>query len=264
MLQTHDTKSTPLLIYLTSRDAARGRDALSRIQASPDLAAALRHSTVEWHALDILDAASIAALVTTIERKYDGQLDILINNAGIATKGDTFNADVAETTLACNYAATRAMNRAFLPILTLPKNKGARIVNVSSMAGRLGNLAPALQARFRDPDITVAKVDALMREFADGITLDDKQHSLPPPGWPRAAYAVSKMGVTGLTRALAKEYPNSVLINAVCPGYVNTDMTSGKGHKTIDEGAMTPTFAAIGDIGNTTGEFFEDCKIVKW
>jgi NAD(P)-dependent dehydrogenase (short-subunit alcohol dehydrogenase family) len=42
-----------------------------------------------------------------------------------------------------------------------------------------------------------------------------------------AAYAASKHGVLGLTRALALEVAlKGVTVNAICPGYVDTDMTT--------------------------------------
>jgi NAD(P)-dependent dehydrogenase (short-subunit alcohol dehydrogenase family) len=42
-----------------------------------------------------------------------------------------------------------------------------------------------------------------------------------------AAYAASKHGVLGLTRAVAIEVAASgVTVNAICPGYVDTDMVS--------------------------------------
>lgn len=42
-----------------------------------------------------------------------------------------------------------------------------------------------------------------------------------------AAYAASKHGVLGLTRSLALEVAaKGVTVNAICPGYVETDMTS--------------------------------------
>lgn len=42
-----------------------------------------------------------------------------------------------------------------------------------------------------------------------------------------AAYVAAKHGVVGLTRALAREYATQgITVNAVCPGYVDTDMTA--------------------------------------
>jgi 3-oxoacyl-[acyl-carrier protein] reductase len=42
----------------------------------------------------------------------------------------------------------------------------------------------------------------------------------------RASYSVTKSGVNALTRTAAIELgPNGILINAVCPGYIETDMT---------------------------------------
>jgi NAD(P)-dependent dehydrogenase (short-subunit alcohol dehydrogenase family) len=42
-----------------------------------------------------------------------------------------------------------------------------------------------------------------------------------------AAYVAAKHGVVGLTRALAREYASQgITVNAVCPGYVDTEMTA--------------------------------------
>ena len=43
----------------------------------------------------------------------------------------------------------------------------------------------------------------------------------------QAAYSASKSGVIGLTRTLAREYGGrGITANAVCPGFIETDMTS--------------------------------------
>lgn len=47
-------------------------------------------------------------------------------------------------------------------------------------------------------------------------------------GYGAVAYAASKAGVLGFTRALATEYAaHGVRVNAIVPGYVETDMTRG-------------------------------------
>lgn len=86
-------------------------------------------------------------------------------------------------------------------------------------------------------------------------------------GWPSAAYAVSKAGVTGMTKVVAeeaKERGDKVLINSCCPGYVNTDMTKGNGTKTVDQGAQTPVLLALGDIGEKSGLFWLGERPTEW
>ena len=104
---------------------------------------------------------------------------------------------------------------------------------------------------------TVNDVTKLMEAFTRAVEQGEEKEQ----GWPSAAYAVSKSGVTGMTRAIALEVAEGgqtgkgVLINSCCPGYVSTDMTKHRGAKTVDEGAQTPVFLACGDIGGKAGEF---------
>ena len=54
----------------------------------------------------------------------------------------------------------------------------------------------------------------------------------------RAAYSSTKAGLNGLTRACAVELaPHQILVNALCPGYVETEMTS-RNNSTADLNAI--------------------------
>ena len=70
-----------------------------------------------------------------------------------------------------------------------------------------------------------------------------------------------------MTRAIAlaeREKGSKVLINSCCPGFVNTDMTKGRGSKSVDEGAQTPVILGIGDIKDQTGLFWQHEKPIDW
>lgn len=104
-----------------------------------------------------------------------------------------------------------------------------------------------------------------MNEFVSAVEKGRESEE----GWPSSAYAVSKSGVTGMTRAVAREEEErgggkGVLINSCCPGYVDTDMTRGKGVRSVDEGARTPVMLALGDVGGVSGEFWRDGRVVEW
>jgi carbonyl reductase 1 len=134
----------------------------------------------------------------------------------------------------------------FVPLL---KPEG-RIVNLASMSGHLNKYSDDVRNRF------------LAAKTEKDITGNEKE-----AGYPSAAYAVSKAGLIGGTKALARaeqEKGSKLLVNACCPGYVNTDMTKGNGTKSPDEGAQTPVMLALADIKGSTGEFWQNEKPIEW
>jgi NAD(P)-dependent dehydrogenase (short-subunit alcohol dehydrogenase family) len=74
----------------------------------------------------------------------------------------------------------------------------------------------------------------------------------------------SKAALNALTRILAGELQGSgVLINAVCPGWVATDM-GGAGGRPVAAGAASVLWAVdLGDDG-PTGGFFRDGRPIPW
>jgi short-subunit dehydrogenase involved in D-alanine esterification of teichoic acids len=48
------------------------------------------HANLHLETLDISDSKSIDDFVSVVKQKY-GQIQVLVNNAGIAAKGDEFN-----------------------------------------------------------------------------------------------------------------------------------------------------------------------------
>ena len=79
------------------------------------------------------------------------------------------------------------------------------------------------------------------------------------------AYKISKLALNGITRILADELRGSgVLVNAVDPGWVRTDMGGAGAPRSVSRGADTAVFLAMLPDGGPTGRLFRDRREVPW
>ena len=135
---------------------------------------------------DLTDAGAAARIAQAVTDRF-GQIDVLVNNAGIAAVGDRIaevpftelDADDWDRRIAINLKTAFNATRAVLPGMV--QRGYGRIVNVSSVSG-------------------------------------------PVVVYPNAhAYAAAKAGLDGLTRSLAHDYArNGVTCNSVAPGWIAT------------------------------------------
>jgi NAD(P)-dependent dehydrogenase (short-subunit alcohol dehydrogenase family) len=177
--------------------------------------------------LDVTDQTTVDRLISDIDSDY-GRLDILVNNAGIVTDVGTTSAtadfDLVTVTLDTNLFGAWRVAKACIPLMQA-RNYG-RIVNVSSSVGSF----------------------ATMKSGAPG-------------------YRVSKAALNVLTRMLAvelaKDYPD-ILVNAVCPGDVQTDLGGPDAPRTVQQGADTPVWLATLPVGGPNGGFFRDREPISW
>lgn len=261
-------KSGPFLIYLTARSASRGADAVAALNADPQLKAAKAlaqdggDTTIKFKTLDISDPSSIKSFASFLTSEHPEGVDVVVNNAGIAMDG--FDSNVVRGTLETNYYGLLNASRALLPTI----RDGGRMVNVTSSVGRLDKYSEEITTAFREAAKTSTDaVSDIMQRFQTASENGDAEKGVKAAGYPAAAYAVSKAGANAATMALAMEQKKNgrgVLVNPCCPGFVNTDMTKGRGKKTVDEGAQTPVKLALGDIGGKSGEFWMHQEVAQW
>ncbi|HEY3092115.1 MAG TPA: 3-oxoacyl-ACP reductase FabG [Vicinamibacterales bacterium] len=138
--------------------AARGENAASTIS---EIEGAGRRG--EAVPLEVTDAASIDAMVSGVLARH-GRIDILVNNAGIARdqlmlrmKREDWD-DVIATNLTPAFVLVQA---ALKPMI---KQRGGRIISISSVVGQTGNAGQANYAASKAGLIGFSK--ALARELA--------------------------------------------------------------------------------------------------
>lgn len=174
--------------------------------------------------LDVTDAESITQLAAQVEQEY-GRLDILVNNAGILydTWQQPSTADFNTVQEAISTNTLGPWRMCKAFVPLLRRSQHGRIVNVSSGAGSITSM----------------------------------NNSAP-------AYSVSKAALNAFTLSLAAELKGAgILVNAVCPGWVATDM-GGAGGRPVEKGAASVIWAAMLPDDGPTGGFFRDGKPVAW
>lgn len=182
-----------------------------------------------YHQLDITNPESINQLVSFIQDKFN-RLDVLVNNAGICidTKRPPDNSIFKMKT---DTLRTTLETNLYGPLRLcqafaplMAERSYGRIVNVSSIAGQLSSM------RGRHP-----------------------------------SYRISKSAVNALTRILADELRDThVLVNAVCPGWVKSDLGGPNACRDLSEGADTVVWLATLPDDGPTGLFFRDRKPLDW
>jgi NAD(P)-dependent dehydrogenase (short-subunit alcohol dehydrogenase family) len=204
-------------VYIGARDAQRGKTAADALGA-------------RFVPLDVSDDASVAAAAAELGER-EGQLDVLVNNAGISDAllaPEDVTASAMHQVYDVNVFGIVRTTHAFLPLLRAASSPV--IVNVSSGLGSFG---------------VVTNPDRFESTFATVV------------------YGSSKAAVGMLTVQYAKALPD-IKVNAVDPGYTATDINANSGHQSVTEG--TDAIVRLATIGadGPTGSFADRHGVLPW
>ena len=152
---------------------------------------------------NVADPSANDELVDTLISEF-GQIDIVVNNAGITRDRSFLKMDLEMWHDVLNVNLTGPAMVIHRLVGQMLERGDGRIVNITSIVGQMGNFG-------------------------------------------QANYAAAKGGLIALTKTLAREFARKgVTVNAVAPGFIETDMTADVPEKVLDQvRGVTP----IGRLG---------------
>lgn len=175
--------------------------------------------------LDVADDNSINQAFQSIQSQID-KLDVLINNAGIYPD-EGVNILTIDRSLLDKTLNTNTFGAIRMVQEFLPllkKSSDTRIVNVSSGFGEI-----------------------------NGLSSD----------YP--SYCLSKLALNGATIMLSQALRSeNIVVNAICPGWVKTDMGGDSAPRTPEQGADTAIWLATEASRNETGKYWRDRKVISY
>lgn len=180
---------------------------------------------VHFILLDVTNDSIMVDARDTILQK-EGKLDILVNNAGIIIDppGSSLDASIETLRISMETNVYGPFRLCQLFIPIMKFHNYGRIVNLSSGMGQL-----------------------------------DEMESGHP------GYRLSKTALNALTKFFSAElHGSNVLINAMCPGWVRTEMGGEKAARSVEEGADTAVWLSTLPDDGPSGLFFRDRKQIPW
>jgi NAD(P)-dependent dehydrogenase (short-subunit alcohol dehydrogenase family) len=182
----------------------------------------------EFFQLDTTSAKDIAALAQWLEQKY-GRVDILVNNAGVL----------------------------------LDQNRG----QASAFSVELDTIRETMESNVYGPLLLSQALVPLMKKNGYGriVNMSSGMGQLSDMGGGHTAYRLSKVSLNAITRILAAELHDApILVNAMCPGWVKTDMGGANANRSVAQGADTAVWLANLREDGPRGMFFRDRSPISW
>ena len=183
------------------------------------------NENIDYIIMDVADERNVLNGIESLKEKTDS-IDILINNAGILIPGLKHKIDAVETD---DESILKTFNINTVGVLRVCKavlplmQPTSRIINISSGMGQMEGMATG-----------------------------------------SIAYRLSKSALNALTIVLSQELSSkNIKVNAICPGWVQTDMGGYEATLTVKESVESiKKFALSDDFPN--GKFLRHGEILPW
>jgi NAD(P)-dependent dehydrogenase (short-subunit alcohol dehydrogenase family) len=241
-------------VILGSRDLVKGEEAARSLSKN-----------VIVTQLDVTDEESIVRCSGFVKSRF-GKLDVLINNAGIgATSGVSENVlssgvrSFLKKRLRRNRRLVKIIRRALIKIGILPRRPGAK--DIPLMGVKL-----IMETNFYGPWRMIQVFLPLLLKSDEGriINMSSGMGELKKLTGIYPGYSLSKSSLNALTIMFSNELlEKGIRVNAMCPGWVRTDMGGPDAPRDVSQGADTAVWLATAEE-IPTGQFFRDRKEIAW
>ncbi|HIF29428.1 MAG TPA: SDR family oxidoreductase [Candidatus Marinimicrobia bacterium] len=224
-------------VGLVGRNPEKGAKAIERITSLT------RNDKLDFFQADLSLVSEIHKLSQEIKNKYS-KLNVLLNNAGGASKNKVITSEGLEKTFATNQMNYFTLTTNLMDMLSA--SEGSRVVNVASNA-----------------------------HIGTTIDFDNINAEKGYSAW--KAYCVSKLMNIMFTYRLA-EMQDKVTVNTLHPGFVDTNIGGNEGSviksivkfgsklfaRTVENGADSSIYLSTSDeVNNVSGKYFFKCRQIK-
>ena len=194
-------------------------------QKAKSVIESIGNENIDYVIMDVADERNVLNGIESLKEKTDS-IDVLINNAGILIPGLKHKIDAVETD---DESILKTFNINTVGVLRVCKavlplmRPTSRIINISSGMGQMEGMATG-----------------------------------------SIAYRLSKSALNALTIVLSQELSSKdIKVNAICPGWVQTDMGGYEATLTVKESVESiKKFALSDDFPN--GKFLRHGEILPW
>ena len=187
---------------------------------------------IECYQCDVTNDEVVKKLAGVIRERW-GHLEVLVNNAGVLLEATD---------------PTKSDNASFLKVdpQVVLKSLNANSVGPLRM---IQNFAPLMQ---------VKNFGRIVNVSSGMGQLSDMEGKFP-------GYRMSKTALNALTVLVSKELAGTnIKVNAICPGWVKTDMGGPSATRTLSEGVNGIVWAATLADNGPTGGYFRDGEPIPW